>query len=522
LAFAGVAALSSCRLTPALLSASSITKSFEGVSALRHVSFELRAGEVHAIVGENGAGKSTLIKIMTGAERPDAGRLTVAGRDVPHMTPALARALGIAAIYQQPSLFPDLSVAENVALTLETGGIWRRVRWSERRRRARALLEEVGSTVDPTRLAGSLSMPEQQLVEIAKAVGADAKVVIMDEPTASLMDDEVERLFAVIRLLRAQSCGIIYISHRLEEVFAMSDRITVLRDGETIATHAKETLDRPALIQAMVGRTLKETKPRQAVATGDVALELRHLSNRELGLSDVSISVQRGEVLGIAGLVGSGRTELAETLFGLVPSDGGEVLVHGVPVRIGSPLEAIHLGIGYVPEDRRRHGVMLEMSIAENTSLASLGAVSSRGLIDRAAERRLAESHVERLRIKAPSVSTDVGALSGGNQQKVALARWLSIEPGILILDEPTQGVDIGAKAEIHALIHELAERGLAIVMISSDLPEVLSMSDRIAIMHAGTVSGVLNRAEATQDRIMALALERPSQAPASGLEAGG
>jgi ABC-type sugar transport system ATPase subunit len=513
-------------LAPALLSASSITKSFEGVSALRHVSFELHAGEVHAIVGENGAGKSTLIKIMTGAERPDAGHLTVAGRDVPHMTPALARALGIAAIYQQPSLFPDLSVAENVALTLETGGIWRRVRWSERRRRARSLLEEIGSTVDPARLAGSLSMPEQQLVEIAKAVGTDAKVVIMDEPTASLMDDEVERLFAVIRQLRAQGCGIIYISHRLEEVFALSDRITVLRDGETIATHATEIFDRPGLIQTMVGRTLKETKPRQAVATGDVALELRHLSNRELGLSDVSLSVQCGEVLGIAGLVGSGRTELAETLFGLVPSDGGEVLVRGVPVRIGSPLEAIHLRIGYVPEDRRRHGVMLEMSIAENTSLASLDAVSSRGLIDRAAERRLAESHVERLRIKAPSVSTDVGALSGGNQQKVALARWLSIQPDVLILDEPTQGVDVGAKAEIHALIHELAERGLAILMISSDLPEVLSMSDRIAIMHAGTVSGVLDRAEATQDRIMALALERPAPPtptpPASGLGARG
>ena len=486
------------------------------------MSFDLHPGEVHAIVGENGAGKSTLIKIMTGAERPDAGRLTVAGRDVPHMTPALARSLGIAAIYQQPSLFPDLSVAENVALALETGGIWRRVRWSERRRRARALLEQVGSTVDLERLAGSLSMPEQQLVEIAKAVGADAKVVIMDEPTASLMDDEVDRLFAVIRLLRAQGCGIIYISHRLEEVFATSDRITVLRDGETMATHDKGAIDRSALIQAMVGRALKEAKPRQTVATGAVALEVRHLSNRALGLSDVSLSVRRGEVLGVAGLVGSGRTQLAETLFGLVPSDGGQILLQGRPVRIGSPPEAIRLGIGYVPEDRRRHGVLLEMSIAANTSLASLSAVSSRGLIDRAAERRLAEGHVERLRIKAPSISTDVGALSGGNQQKVALARWLSIGPDILILDEPTQGVDVGAKAEIHALIHELAERGLAIVMISSDLPEVLSMSDRIAIMHAGTVSGVLDRSEATQDRIMALALERPSPTPASGLGARG
>jgi rhamnose transport system ATP-binding protein len=511
LAFAGFAALSSCRLPPPLLSASSITKSFEGVSALRSVSFDLLAGEVHAIVGENGAGKSTLIKIMTGAERPDAGRLTVAGRDVPHMTPALARSLGIAAIYQQPSLFPDLSVAENVALALESGGIWRRVRWAERRRRARALLEEVGSAVDPERLASSLSMPEQQLVEIAKAVGADAKVVIMDEPTASLMDEEVDRLFGVIRLLRAQGCGIIYISHRLEEVFATSDRITVLRDGETVATHDQSAIDRSTLIQVMVGRSLKKAVPRSSVASGAVALELRHLSNRALGLSDVSLSVKRGEVLGIAGLVGSGRTELAETLFGLVPSDGGEVLVHGAPVRIGSPPDAIRLGIGYVPEDRRRHGVMLEMSIASNITLASLPAVSSRGLIDRDAERRLAEGHVERLRIKAPSVSTDVGALSGGNQQKVALARWLSIGPDILILDEPTQGVDVGAKAEIHTLIHELAARGLAIVMISSELPEVLTMSDRIAVMHGGTVSGVLDRAEATQDRIMALALEHPS-----------
>jgi len=509
-----------------LLSATSISKSFEGVSALRHVSFDLHPGEVHAIVGENGAGKSTLIKIMTGAERPDAGRLTVAGRDVPHMTPALAHSLGIAAIYQQPSLFPDLSVTENVALALETGRIWRRVRWTERRRRARALLEEVGSTIDPERLAGSLSMPEQQLVEIAKAVGADAKVVIMDEPTASLMDDEVDRLFAVIRLLRAQGCGIIYISHRLEEVFATSDRITVLRDGETIATYDKADIDRPALIQSMVGRTLKDAKPRAGVASGDVALEVRHLSNRALGLSDVSLTVMRGEVLGIAGLVGSGRTELAETLFGLVPSDGGEILLRGAPVRIGSPPEAIRHGIGYVPEDRRRHGVMLEMSIAANTSMASLSAVSSRGLIDRVAERRLAEGHVERLRIKAPSVSTDVGALSGGNQQKVALARWLSIEPDVLILDEPTQGVDVGAKAEIHALIHELADRGLAIVMISSDLPEVLSVSDRVAVMHAGTVSGVLDRSEATQDRIMALALERAAATlrmpPASGLGTGG
>ena len=498
-------------MPPTLLSASAISKSFEGVRALRGVSFELQAGEVHALVGENGAGKSTLIKIMTGAEQPDAGALAVAGRSVPQMTPALARALGIAAIYQQPSLFPDLTVAENLALTLEAGGVWRRVHWAARRCGAVALLEKVGAAIGPERLAGTLSMPEQQMVEIAKAVGADAKVVIMDEPTASLMDDEVERLFSVIRTLRAQGAGIIYISHRLEEVFAVSDRITVLRDGETVATRDTSATDRSALIQTMVGRALTDVFPKRPVAPGEVAMELRHLSNRPLGIHDVSLNVRRGEVLGVAGLVGSGRTELAETLFGLAPADGGEILLHGAPVRIGSPSQAVRLGIGYVPEDRRQHGVVLEMAIASNVSLARLDAVSAYGLIDRAAERSCAEGYVERLRIKAPSVSTDVGALSGGNQQKVALARWLSIGPDILILDEPTQGVDVGAKAEIHALIQELAERGFAIVMISSELPEVLGMSDRVAVMHGGTIGGVLSRAEATQDKILALALERPS-----------
>jgi len=503
-------------LSRVLLSASSISKSFEGVSALRSVSFDLREGEVHALVGENGAGKSTLIKIMTGAEQPDSGTLSVDGRSVPRMTPAAARALGIAVIYQEASLFPHLTVAENLALALETGSVWRRVDWAARRRRALELLEEAGAAIDPERQAGTLSMPEQQMVEIAKAIGADAKIVIMDEPTASLMDHDVERLFGVIGMLRAQGGGIVYISHRLEEVFAVTDRITVLRDGETITTCDTAAIDRSALIQTMVGRALSEVFPVRPHAPGEVALELRHVSNRSLGIHDVSLAVRRGEVLGVAGLVGSGRTELAETLFGLEPADEdeGTILVHGVPARIESPAEAIRLGIGYVPEDRRRHGVVLEMPIAANASLASLGTVSSRGLIDRGEERRSAEKHVTRLRIKTPSVSAEVGALSGGNQQKVALARWLSIEPGILILDEPTQGVDVGAKAEIHALIQELAQRGLAIIMISSELPEILAMCDRIVVMHAGTVSGVLSRAEATQDRILALALERTPEEP--------
>jgi ABC-type sugar transport system ATPase subunit len=501
-------------LKPLLLAASSISKSFEGVSALRRVSFDLREGEVHALVGENGAGKSTFIKIVSGAEQADEGSLAVGGRSIPHMTPALARSLGIAVIYQQPSLFPHLTVAENLALALETGSIWRRVDWATRHRRALDLLEDAGAAIDPQRLAGTLSMPEQQIVEIAKAIGADAKIVIMDEPTASLMDHEVERLFGVIGRLRDQRGGIIYISHRLEELFAVSDRITVLRDGETIVTCDTAAIDRPILIQTMVGRAMAESAAWRPRMAGDVALELRGVSNRSLGIHDVSLRVRRGEVLGLAGLVGSGRTELAETLFGLQPADEdqGEILVDGLPVRIDSPSKAVSLGIGYVPEDRRQHGVVLEMPITSNTSLASLGSVSSRGLIDRSAERRSADGYVERLRIKAPTTSVEDGTLSGGNQQKVALARWGSIEPGILILDEPTQGVDVGAKAEIHALIQELAGRGLAIVMISSELPEVLAMSDRVAVMHAGTLSGVLSREEATQDRILALALERTTE----------
>ena len=490
-----------------LLGASSISKSFAGIRALKSVSFDLRPGEVHALVGENGAGKSTLIKVITGAEVPDAGTLVVHGREYPAMDPGLSRALGIAAIYQQPSLFPDLSVAENIALTLEGGGLWRQLDWSHRARRATDLLTRVGASIDPSRLVASLSMPEQQLVEVAKAIGADAKIVIMDEPTASLTEREVERLFHVIGVLRTDGAGIIYISHRLEEVFAIADRITVLRDGETVETCDRSGVDRAVLIRMMVGRELSAVFPKRAVTLGDVALEVEHLSHRATGLDDISFSVRQGEILGLAGLVGSGRTQLAEMLFGLTPADSGRIRVRGRNVRLTSPRQAIDAGIAYVPEDRRQHGVVLEMSVASNTSLATLSEVSSRGLIDRGREVALAQRYVGQFRIKAPSVDVEVGTLSGGNQQKVALARWLSTEPSILILDEPTQGVDVGSKAEIHELMQTLAERGLAIIMISSELPEVVGMSDRIAVMRAGRLRGILGRAEATQASILAMAL---------------
>ncbi|HEV3485751.1 MAG TPA: sugar ABC transporter ATP-binding protein, partial [Vicinamibacterales bacterium] len=405
------------------------------------------------------------------------------------------------------ALFPDLTVAENIALALGREPAWRRVDWAARNRRAADLLARVGADLDPERLVETLSMPEQQIVEIARAIGADARILIMDEPTASLTDREVERLFDIVSRLKAQGAGIIYISHRLEEVLAIADRTTVLRDGETIATRTRDEIDRATLIQMMVGRELSAVFPKRSVPLGEVALELRGVSNRATGVHDVTLSVRRGEILGVSGLVGSGRTQLAETIFGLTPADAGEILVAGRPVRITSPADAIRLGIGYVPEDRRRHGVILDMAVDANATLASLGAVSRRGVIDRRAEAAAAQHYVDRFRIKTPSVSTPVASLSGGNQQKVALARWLSIRPAVLILDEPTQGVDVGSKAEIHALMQHLAEAGLAIVMISSELPEILGMSDRIAVMHAGTIRQILPRDEATAPKILALAL---------------
>jgi rhamnose transport system ATP-binding protein len=490
-----------------LLRASSISKSFSGVQALKSVSFELLEGEVHALVGENGAGKSTLIKTITGAVTADSGTFEVRGTPVLHNNPAIARALGIAVIYQQPSLFPDLSVAENIALALETGSAWRRVNWKERNRSAVELIERIGASIHPNRRVSTLSMPEQQIVEIARAIGADAKILIMDEPTASLTDREVDNLFRIISRLRGEGAGIVYISHRLEEISTVADRVTVLRDGETIATRPCDQIDKTALIELMVGREIASVYPKREVAKGDVAIELRNVCNRTVGLRDISFSVRSGEILGIAGLVGSGRTELAETIFGLMPADSGEIAIAGAPERVSSPARAIRLGVGYVPEDRRRHGVVLELPISANASLATLNRVSRYGLMDAKQECALASDYLDRLRIKAPSIHTETGALSGGNQQKVALCRWLAIEPKVLILDEPTQGVDVGSKSEIHSLMMDLAARGLAIIMISSELPEILGMSDRIAVMRQGTIAGILSREEATQPKLLSLAL---------------
>ncbi len=484
-----------------------ISKAFAGVQALRGVSFDLRAGEVHALVGENGAGKSTLIRVITGAHRPDEGTIELDGAPVEELDPVGARALGIAAIYQQPALFPDLSVAENIAIGLEPGGGWRRVRWHQRHDRARRLLERAGAHIDPEADVHRLSMPEQQLVEIARALGAEARLLIMDEPTASLSDQEVERLFRVIGELKARGVGIIYISHRLEELPRIADRVTALRDGSLVGTRAMADVTRGELIRMMVGRELAAVFPKVAAEPGGAVLEIEGLGCDESGIRDVTLSVRAGEVVGLAGLVGAGRTELARVLFGLTPADAGTVRVEGQPVSIGSPGQAAALGIAYVPEDRRRHGVILEMSTAANTTLATLRAHSRLGLIDDRRERMTALGFVHRLGIKTPNLDAPVGNLSGGNQQKVALARWLAASPRLLILDEPTQGVDVGAKAEIHRLMSELAGEGLAILMISSELPEVLGMSDRIAVMHGGTIVATMDREGATQETILNLAL---------------
>ncbi len=490
-----------------LLQVGNIAKSYAGVQALKSASFELRAGEVHALIGENGAGKSTLIKIITGAVEADSGEINLDGQPIQDNSPQLAKSLGIAAIYQQPALFPELTVAENIALGVEQTSSWRPINWKARHVRATELLAQVGANISTDALAGELTMPQQQLVEIARALGANARVLIFDEPTASLSEEDTQNLFRVIGELRARGAGIVYISHRLDELPIIADRVTVLRDGVTIETRQMADVDRQELIRLMVGRELSAVFPKREVTLGKTVLEVSNLTCREAGIRDISFTVRAGEILGLAGLVGAGRTELARTLFGLTPADSGEIRLRGQAVKIASPAQAAQLGIAYVPEDRRQHGVILELPIAANTTLASLRNLAKFGFLDFAAERELAADYASRLGVKTPALFATAGTLSGGNQQKVALSRWLATKPSVLILDEPTQGIDVGAKSEIHSLMGELAEQGLAILMISSELPEILGMSDRVAVMHAGRIAATFDRAEASQQTILAAAL---------------
>ena len=469
-----------------------LAKSFGGARALRGVDFDLRPGEVHALLGENGAGKSTLIKIVTGAHQPDSGTITIAGQGVPALDPSTAHRLGVACIYQQPALFPDLTVAENIALRLEPGTALRRVDWRARRERATELLARVGATLSPEAEVRTLSMPEQQLVEIACALGAGARIVIMDEPTASLTQKEQHLLFAVVRDLRSSGVGVIYISHRLEEIFALADRVTVLRDGESVGTHAVGEINEASLIRLMVGREMTQIYPPAEAPPGDVVLQLENLGCRASGVHGVTLEVRAGEIFGLAGLVGAGRTELARILFGITPRDAGRIVLHGTSIAPQSPADAVAHGIAYVPEDRRRHGVVLEMPIEENMTMAIHRQLFPRSWLRFGRERSLALGYIRQLAVKSSGPDAPGGSLSGGNQQKVSLARWLATKPKVLILDEPTQGVDVGAKSEIHRIIRQLAKEGIAVLLISSDLVEILGMSDRIGVMRGGTLTSVL------------------------------
>ncbi len=521
-----------------------VSKSFGGVQALRNVSFDLKPAEVHALLGENGAGKSTLIKIITGAHQPDAGTIEISGQKIRHLTPRTAHNLGIACIYQQPALFADLTVAENIALRLEPVAPARRIDWAGRRLRAKQLLDRVGAAIHIDAEVRELSMPEQQLVEISCAIGAGARIIIMDEPTASLTQQEQHRLYAIVRELRGLGVGLIYISHRLEEIFALADRVTVLRDGESVGTFpvntaapasdssnvcarpsehepalagAKDTGGLPiheaALIHLMVGREVSLVYPPREGSRGGVLLSTRKLGCRASGVRDVSLDLQAGEVVGLAGLVGAGRTELARILFGITAADGGEILLEGKPVSIDSPQAAISSGIAYVPEDRRRHGIILELPIAANMTMAIHEQVFPGSWLRFSREAELADQFIRKLDVRAPGPDALGATLSGGNQQKVALARWLACKPKVLILDEPTQGVDVGAKTEIHKIIRALAQEGLAVLMISSDLPEIIGMSDRILVMRKGTlVAGLPGGSDPQQ--VMAAALGQRTMDP--------
>jgi rhamnose transport system ATP-binding protein len=498
-------------MTTPLLQLSSVTKSFGAVRALKGVSFNLQAGEVHALLGENGAGKSTLIKIITGAHQLDGGEIAINGARVEKLSPASTHKLGIACIYQQPALFPDLTVAENIGLRLERAKNFSRVDWNSRREQAEKLLQRIGAEISPEAEVRSRSMPEQQLVEIACALGAGARIVIMDEPTASLTQKETHLLFAVVRELRKSGVGVIYISHRLEEIFQLADRVTVLRDGESVGTRIVKSLNRStvesasdatvqpcndltesSLIKLMVGREVSQIYPPAESEPGEIVLSLKNLSCAAGGVKNISLEIRAGEILGMAGLVGAGRTELARILFGITPAYSGEIFLNGKPIKIHSPQDAVAHGIAYVPEDRRRHGVILELPIAQNMTMAIHKSIFPGTWLRFGAEKQLALEFIRDLGIKTSGPDAPGNSLSGGNQQKVSLARWLATKPKILILDEPTQGVDVGAKSEIHKIIRALAKDGLAVLMISSDLPEILGMSDRIAVMRGGTIAAML------------------------------
>ena len=494
-----------------LVSMEGIDKSFPGVHALDQARFELRAGEVHALVGENGAGKSTMMKILAGIYGKDAGQILYKGSEVVIPNPRAAQNLGISMIHQELNLMPHLTLAQNVFIGREPRqGVRFMLAEKQINAQTQALFESMHLKLDPRTKAADLTVAKQQMVEIAKALSFNSQVLIMDEPTAALTESEIGELFRIIRTLRAQGVGVVYISHRLEELKQISDRITVMRDGHYVDTVQAADVPISRIISMMVGRTIFESAPEVPEDIGQpVVLEVKNL-NRGTAIRDVSFKLKKGEILGFAGLMGAGRTEVARAVFGADPTDSGEIYVDGKPVHIKSPTDAVAHGIGYLSEDRKRYGLALGLDVEANIVLASFKKfLDAATLVNRTRTRTTSQHYVEALSIKTPSLQQQVKNLSGGNQQKVVIGKWLTADTNVLIFDEPTRGIDVGAKSEIYRLLNDLAAQGKSIIMISSELPEILRMSHRIVVMCEGRITGELTATEATQERIMEFATQR-------------
>jgi len=495
-----------------ILEIRSVAKRFDATQALEDVSLALYPGEIHALVGENGAGKSTLIKIMTGVHQPDRGEILLAGKPVTIASAAGAQRLGIAAIYQEPLLFPDLNVAENIFISHQDRGTF--VGWGKMYRDAEEILAALGVSLDVKSPARGLTLAAQQSVEIAKAISMNVRVLIMDEPTASLSAHEVEELFKLARDLRGKGVAILFVSHRMEEVFEIADKVTVFRDGRLISTRLRDEATPQRAIADMVGREIDPTKRRLSVAQNDLLLSVRDLACEGV-FEGVSFDLHRGEVLGFAGLIGAGRTDVGLALFGIEPATSGTITLNGKPIEVKSPRDGMNYGIAYVSEDRRQLGLVLPMAVFANISLPALKRyLNSVGLLRTSAERETANHFCQRLAIRTPSVDAEVAKLSGGNQQKVMLSKWLNTNPSILILDEPTRGVDVGSKAEVHAIIGHLASEGIGVIVISSDLPEVLALSDRVLVMREGRQMAILNHNEANPETVMSVAMGQRAAIP--------
>ncbi len=491
-----------------LIAARGISKQFGSVEVLTDVDLDLKAGEIHALLGENGAGKSTFAKILAGVHRPTRGTLALNGEHVEVTSPIAAQNLGIALIHQEPVSFPDLSVAENLVLGRKGGGLLSRVPWAEMMREARELMDLLGVTIDVTRPMRGLSIADQQMVEIARALASDSRLIIMDEPTAPLTPREVDTLFTIARRLRDEGRTIIFISHRLEEVRELCDRVTIFRDGHKISTDEISNLTDADIIRLMIGRPLKKYMHKRGTTIGDVTLEVDHLTLPG-AFTDISFSVRKGEIVGIGGLVGAGRTDVARALFGVAPAQSGTIAINGQKVDIRTPTDAIKLGLAFVPEDRAAAGIFATLPVEHNISAAVPAKIAPKGFIKRAVEKALASKSVQNLSIRLAALSQPIVELSGGNQQKAILARWLHTDPQLLILDEPTRGIDIGVKAEFYDMIGKLAADGRAILLISSELPELLALCDRILVMSEGQLTADIPRAEATQEKIMQAAVPR-------------